>query len=78
VINDKSQGTVARILGIVAFSMTVYCKFTSESAYQRFLTGFYCEAFFFVAAAAYSQLFCGLLGKYLLMSELDNIAHIIT
>jgi len=27
---------------------------------------------FFVAAAAYSQLFCGLLGKYLLVSELNN------
>jgi len=32
--------------------------------------------FFFVAAAAYSQLFCGLLGKYLLVSKLGN-AHII-
>ena len=34
------------------------------------------ESFFFVAAAAYSQLFCGLLGKYLLDGELQN-AHII-
>ena len=34
------------------------------------------ESFFFVAAAAYSQLFCELLGKYLLVSEL-HIAHII-
>jgi len=31
---------------------------------------------FFVAAAVYSQLFCELLGKYLLVSEL-HIAHII-
>jgi len=31
---------------------------------------------FFVAAAAYSQLLCGLLGKYLLVSELHN-AHIV-
>jgi len=30
----------------------------------------------FVAAAAYSQLLCGLLGKYLLVSELHN-AHIV-
>ena len=34
------------------------------------------ESFFFVAAAAYSQLFCELLGKYLLVSKLHN-AHII-
>ena len=34
------------------------------------------ESFFFVAAAAYSQLFCELLGKYLLVSEL-HIVHII-
>jgi len=33
---------------------------------------FVVEAFFFVAAAAYSQLFCELLGKYLLVSELHN------
>ena len=37
--------------------------------------GFFREAFFFVAAPAYSQLLCGLLGKYLL-SESNN-AHII-
>jgi len=30
------------------------------------------ESLFFVAAAAYSQLFCELLGKYLLVSELRN------
>jgi len=35
-----------------------------------------CESFFFVAAAAYSQLFCELLGKYLVVSKL-HIAHII-
>jgi len=34
------------------------------------------QSFFFVAAAVYSQLFCELLGKYLLVSELHN-AHII-
>jgi len=34
------------------------------------------KSFFFVATATYSQLFCGLLGKYLLVSEL-HIAHII-
>jgi len=34
------------------------------------------ESFFFVAAAAYSQLFCEMLGKYLLNSEL-HIAYII-
>jgi len=34
------------------------------------------ESFFFVAAAAYSQLFCELLGKYLLVNKL-HIAHII-
>jgi len=34
------------------------------------------KSFFFVATAAYSQLFCELLGKYLLVSEL-HIAHII-
>jgi len=34
------------------------------------------ESFFFVAAAAYSELFSELLGKYLLVSEL-HIAHII-
>ena len=34
------------------------------------------ECFFVVAADAYSQLFCELLGKYLLVSELHN-AHII-
>ena len=30
------------------------------------------EFFFCVAAAAYSELFCELLGKYLLVSELHN------
>jgi len=34
------------------------------------------ESFFFGAAAAYSQLFCELLGKYLLVSEL-HVADII-
>jgi len=34
------------------------------------------KSFFFVAAAAYSQLFCELLGKYRLVSEL-HIAHVI-
>jgi len=34
------------------------------------------ESFFFDVAAAYSQLLCELLGKYLLVSEL-HIAHII-
>ena len=34
------------------------------------------KSFFFVATAAYSQLFCELLGKYILVSEL-HIAHII-
>ena len=34
------------------------------------------ESFFFVAAAAYSQLICRLPGKYLLVSELNN-AHIV-
>jgi len=34
------------------------------------------KSFLFVAAAAYSQLLCGLLGKYLLVSELHN-AHIV-
>jgi len=34
--------------------------------------GFLCKAFFFVAEAAYSQLFCRLLGKYLLSSKLNN------
>jgi len=34
------------------------------------------ESFFFVEAAAYSELFCELLGKYLLVREL-HIAHII-
>jgi len=34
------------------------------------------ESFFFVAAAEYSQLFCELLRKYLLVNEL-HIAHII-
>jgi len=34
------------------------------------------ESFFFVAAAAYSQLFCELLGKYVFVSELHN-AYII-
>jgi len=34
------------------------------------------ESFFFVAAHAYSQLFCELLGKYFFVSEL-HIAHII-
>ena len=34
------------------------------------------ESFFFVEAAAHSQLFGELLGKYLLVSELHN-AHII-
>jgi len=38
--------------------------------------GFCSKAFFFVVAAAYSQLFCGLLSKHLLVSELNN-AHII-
>jgi len=39
--------------------------------------GFCWESLFlFVAAAAYSQLLCGLLGKYLLVSELHN-AHIV-
>ena len=33
------------------------------------------KSFFFVAAAAYTQLFCELLGKYILVSEL-HIAHI--
>jgi len=33
---------------------------------------FCCEAFFVVAAAACSQLFCRLLGKYLLLSDLNN------
>ena len=37
--------------------------------------GFCCEVFFF-EAAAYSQLLCGLLDKYLLVSELHN-AHIV-
>jgi len=27
-------------LGIVAFSMTIYCKFTVESAYERILRSF--------------------------------------
>jgi len=40
------------------------------------LKDFAVEFFFFVAAAAYSQLFCELLGKYLLVSEL-HIARII-
>jgi len=30
------------------------------------------KSFLFVAAAAYSQLLCELLGKYLLVSELHN------
>jgi len=34
---------------------------------------FAAKPFFFVAAAAYSQLFCGLLGKYLFVSELNNV-----
>jgi len=34
------------------------------------------KSFLFVVAAAYSQLLCGLLGKYLLVSELHN-AHIV-
>jgi len=34
--------------------------------------GFCCKVFLFVAAAAYSQLLCGLLAKYLLVSELHN------
>jgi len=34
------------------------------------------ESFSFVVAAAYSELFCELLGKYLLVSKL-HIAHII-
>ena len=34
------------------------------------------ESFFFVAAIAYSQLFCELLGKCLLLSELQN-AHMV-
>jgi len=33
---------------------------------------FAAKSFLFVAAAAYSQLLCGLLGKYLLVSELYN------
>ena len=37
---------------------------------------FAAKRFFFIAAAAYSQLFCELLGKYLLISKLNN-AHII-
>ena len=37
---------------------------------------FAAEFFFCVAAAAYIELFCELLGKYLLVSEL-RIAHII-
>jgi len=37
---------------------------------------FAAKSFFFVAAAVYSQLFCRLLGKYLLISKLHN-AHII-
>jgi len=40
-------------------------------------TDFDAKSFLFVAAAAaYSQLLCGLLGKYLLVSELPN-AHIV-
>jgi len=35
------------------------------------------KSFLFVAAAAYSQLLCGLLGKYLLINELHN-AHIVS
>ena len=36
VIYDISQGTVALgIWGIVAFSMTMYGKFTDESGYER-------------------------------------------
>ena len=34
------------------------------------------ESFFFVAAAAYSALFCELMGQYLLVRDLHN-AHII-
>jgi len=34
------------------------------------------KSFLFVAAAAYSQLLCGLLGKYLLIRELHN-AHVV-
>jgi len=34
------------------------------------------KSFLFVAAAAYSQLLCELLGKYLLVGELHN-AHIV-
>ena len=37
---------------------------------------FVAKYFLFVAAAAYSQLLCELLGKYLLVSELHN-AHIV-
>ena len=33
---------------------------------------FVAKSFLFVAAAAYSQLLCELLGKYLLVSELQN------
>ena len=39
---------------------------------------FAAKSFFFVASAAYSQLFCGLLGKYLVVSELRKLnGHII-
>ena len=39
---------------------------------------FAAKPFFFVASAAYSQLFCGLLGKYLVVSELRKLTgHII-
>jgi len=40
---------------------------------ERILLG---SPFLFVAAAAYSQLLCELLGKYFLISELHN-AHIV-
>jgi len=33
------------------------------------------KSFFFVATAAYRQLFCELLGKYLLVSELHYCSH---
>jgi len=36
-ISDKSQGTVAKHLRYCNILMTIYCKFTVESAYGRIL-----------------------------------------
>ena len=60
------------------FRPILTCQLTpSETMTKRWwcATGFCCKAFFLVAAAAYSQLFCELLGTCLLVSKLNN-AHI--